>query len=374
MGHEPAVESVAVNSSKAKLFGDRYRGRRVLLTGHTGFKGSWLALWLSELGAKVTGVALAPDTSPCHWDLINLDIAEQRLDIRDQIALARIVEDTQPEIVFHLAAQPLVRRSYREPLATWSTNVMGTANLLDACRHTASVRAIVVVTSDMCYENQEWSRGYRETDRLGGHDPYSASKAAAELVAGSYRDAFFHKPDAPLLATARAGNVIGGGDWAEDRLIPDLVRAIAAKTQLEIRSPQATRPWQHVLESLSGYLLLGQKLLERQHGYAAGGNFGPGPEANCSVAEVLKRLAAHWPELAWQTSNAPQPHEANLLYLDSAKAHAQLGWRPVWSLDDALTATADWYHAYLVEGRVESRAQLAAFIAKARAVRLEWVA
>ena len=379
MGHRAAVESVGVTNRvvthpQAKLFADIYRGRRVLLTGHTGFKGSWLALWLSELGAEVTGVALAPDTAPCHWDLLALDINEHRLDIRDEGALARIVADTQPEIVLHLAAQPLVRRSYREPLATWSTNVMGTANLLDACRHTSSVRAIVVVTSDKCYENQEWSRGYRETDRLGGHDPYSASKAATELVAGSYRDAFFHKPDAPLLATARAGNVIGGGDWAEDRLIPDLVRAIAAKTELEIRSPQATRPWQHVLESLSGYLLLGQKLLERQAEYAAGWNFGPGPEANCSVAEVLARLNAHWPELAWQTSNAPQPHEANLLYLDSTKAHAQLAWTPVWSLDDALTATADWYRAYLGAGKVESRGQLAGFIAKARASGLNWAA
>ena len=356
----------------AQLFGDRYRGRRVLLTGHTGFKGSWLALWLTELGAAVVGVALAPDTSPSHWDLLGLDIAEHRLDIRDDRALASIVADTQPEIVFHLAAQPLVRRSYRDPLETWSTNVMGTANLLDACRQTKSVRAIVVVTSDKCYENQEWSRGYSETDRLGGHDPYSASKAAAELVAASYRSAFFHAPDAPLLATARAGNVIGGGDWADDRLIPDLVRSIAARTKLEIRSPNATRPWQHVLESLSGYLLLGQKLIEGHKEFTEGWNFGPGPEANCSVEEVLTRLGARWPEFAWQAISAPQPHEANLLYLDSAKAHAKLGWLPVWSLDDALTATADWYRAYLDTARVESRSQLAAFIARARTTGLEW--
>ncbi|MCX7140513.1 MAG: CDP-glucose 4,6-dehydratase [Proteobacteria bacterium] len=357
-----------------KLFGDTYRGRRVLLTGHTGFKGSWLALWLSELGAKVSGVALAPDTSPNHWDLLQLGIADHRIDIRDDRALAGIVADTQPEFVFHLAAQPLVRRSYRNPLETWSTNVMGTANLLDACRQTKSVRAIVVVTSDKCYENQERPRGYSETDRIGGHDPYSASKAAAELVAASYRSAFFHAPDAPLLATARAGNVIGGGDWAEDRLIPDLVRAMAAKTKLEIRSPNATRPWQHVLESLSGYLLLGQKLIEGHKQFAAGWNFGPGPEANCTVAEVLTRLRAHWPELTWQTTIAPQPHEASLLYLDTTKARAQLGWLPVWSLDDALTATADWYRAYLDTARVESRSQLAAFIAKARATGLEWAA
>jgi CDP-glucose 4,6-dehydratase len=359
---------------EVKLFGDLYRGRRVLLTGHTGFKGSWLALWLSDLGANVVGVALTPDTSPDHWDLLGLDIADHRIDIRDDRALASIVADTQPEIVFHLAAQPLVRRSYRDPLETWSTNVMGTANLLEACRQTKSVRAIVVVTSDKCYENQEWSRGYVETDRLGGHDPYSASKAAAELVAISYRSAFFQAPDAPLLATARAGNVIGGGDWAEDRLIPDLVRAIAAKVKLEIRSPHATRPWQHVLESLSGYLLLGQKLIEGRREFAAGWNFGPGPDANCPVAEVLVRLGAHWPELAWQTTSAPQPHETSLLHLDSTKSRTQLGWMPVWSLDDALTATADWYRAYLAAGRIESRSQIAAFIAKARTAGLEWAA
>lgn len=374
MGHQAAVETLGVKSQGAKLFGDLYSGRRILLTGHTGFKGSWLALWLSELGAELAGVALAPDTSPNHWDLLGLDIEDHRLDIRDERALASLVAGTQPEVVFHLAAQPLVRRSYREPLATWSTNVMGTANLLEACRQTKSVRAIVVVTSDKCYENQEWSRGYLETDRLGGHDPYSASKAAAEFVAGSYRDAFFHGPDAPLLATARAGNVVGGGDWAEDRLIPDLVRAIAARTTLEIRSPLATRPWQHVLESLSGYLLLGQKLIEGRREYADGWNFGPGPEANCTVAAVLARLGAHWPGLAWQTTGAPQPHEANLLYLDSAKAHAQLAWTPVWTLDEALTATADWYRAYFSSGRIESKTQLEAFISKARANGLEWTA
>jgi CDP-glucose 4,6-dehydratase len=273
-----------------------------------------------------------------------------------------------------MAAQSLVRLSYDEPVKTYATNVMGTVHVLETVRQVSDVKAVVVVTSDKCYENQEWARGYRETDRLGGHDPYSASKAAAELVAGSYRSAFFHAPDAPLLATARAGNVIGGGDWAEDRLIPDLVRAIAAKVKLEIRSPLATRPWQHVLESLSGYLRLGQKLIEGRREFAGGWNFGPGPEANCTVAEVLARLATHWPELAWQSISTPQPHEANLLYLDSTKARAQLGWTPVWTLDEALTATADWYRTYLAGGRVESRSQLASFIAQARAVGLKWAA
>lgn len=357
-----------------KGFGDRYRGRRVLLTGHTGFKGSWLALWLTELGAEVVGVSLAPNTAPNHWDLLGLGIADHRLDIRDSQSVVDVVADARPEIIFHLAAQSLVRRSYRDPLETWSTNVMGTACLLDACRKSDSVRAIVVVTSDKCYENREWEWGYRETDRLGGHDPYSASKAAAELVGASYRSAFFHQSGAPLLATARAGNVIGGGDWSEDRLIPDLVRAVAAGVTLEIRSPNATRPWQHVLESLSGYLLLGQGLLEGRREFAEGWNFGPEAEGNRSVADVLTRMGAHWPELAWHATDQPQPHEAKLLYLDSAKARAHLGWRPVWPMDNALVATADWYRAYLSAGRVESRPQLGAFVTAAQSVGLDWAA
>ncbi|MGT2429927.1 CDP-glucose 4,6-dehydratase [Cupriavidus basilensis] len=258
------------------LFGDVYRGRRVLLTGHTGFKGSWLALWLTQMGARVTAVALPPETSPNHWDLLGLGVDDHRLDIRDGDALAKAVASARPEIVFHLAAQPLVRRSYREPVATWATNVMGTANLLESCRNTDSVRGILVVTSDKCYENHEWVWGYRENDRLGGHDPYSASKAATEILVASYRASFMHGEAAPGLASARAGNVIGGGDWSEDRLIPDLVRAIVAGQEVEIRSPEATRPWQHVLESLSGYLLLGKRLLEGRAGRRRGLEFRAG--------------------------------------------------------------------------------------------------
>ena len=357
-----------------KLFGDQYRGRRVLLTGHTGFKGSWLALWLAELGADVVGLSLQPDTSPNHWDLLRLRNTDLRCDIRDYQTLKHAFDDVQPEIAFHLAAQPLVRRSYRDPLETWSTNVMGTANLLEACRNTQSVRAIIVVTSDKCYENKEQEQGYSETDRLGGHDPYSASKAATELVADSYRSAFFHAAHSPLLATARVGNVIGGGDWSEDRLVPDLVRAIASGDSLVIRSPQATRPWQHVLESLSGYLLLGQKLLEGRREFAEAWNFGPEPNDNRTVADVLTRLKSHWSALDWKVTKHPQPHEAGLLYLDSAKAHQRLGWQATWALDDALTATAEWYRAYLSDGRIESHAQLAAFIARARAAGMEWAA
>lgn len=355
-----------------KLFGDIYRGKRVLLTGHTGFKGSWLALWLHELGAEVIGISLSPITTPNHWDLLALPIDDRRLDIRNAQALMQAMKEVEPEIVFHLAAQPLVRRSYRDPLETWSTNVMGTANVMEACRKTPSVRAIVVITSDKCYENREWPWGYRENDRLGGHDPYSASKAGAELVAASYRNAFFSKEAAPLLATARAGNVVGGGDWSEDRLIPDLIRALENKQSLEIRAPQATRPWQHVLESLSGYLLLGQKLLIGDKTFADAWNFGPEPEGNCTVAEVLGKLSRYWQNLCWHVTEKPQPHEAKLLYLDSAKARSQLHWQPVWAIDVTLAKTAEWYRAWLESGQIISRQQLAHYVATAAQAGLEW--
>jgi CDP-glucose 4,6-dehydratase len=358
-----------------KQFADVYRGKRVLVTGHTGFKGSWLSLWLKQLGADVAGISLAPETQPNHWNFLGLETTVQHheLDIRHATEVASVFRATQPEVVFHLAAQPLVRRSYRDPLETWSTNVMGTANVLEACRHTSSVRAILAVTTDKCYENQDWAWGYRETDRLGGHDPYSASKASSELVAASYRRAFFHSDGSPLLATARAGNVIGGGDWSEDRLIPDLVRAIAAKQSLEIRSPNATRPWQHVLESLSGYLLLGQKLIERNQTCEGSWNFGPERSGNRAVADVLNGLQTHWPEMHWHQTAVPQPHEANLLYLDSAKAHNQLGWQPVWNLDTTLEKTADWYRAFQSSQSTISTQQLAQYVEAAQEAQVAWV-
>jgi len=344
-------------------FADVYRGRRVLVTGHTGFKGSWLALWLNELGARVTGIALAPPTTPNHWDLLKLEIADHRADVRDAESVRRIALESKPEVVFHLAAQSLVRCSYHDPINTWSTNVVGTANILEGCRATGTVRSIVVVTSDKCYENRGLGRGYRETDALGGHDPYSASKAAQELVVSIYRHSFFNEPDTPLVATARAGNVIGGGDWGEDRLIPDLVRARTGGRSLAIRSPDATRPWQHVLESLNGYLHLGARLFERERGCASAWNFGPNPADNCTVTQVIEILRVHWPQLRWHHAKIDDLHEAQTLYLDSTKSRKSLGWRPVWSLDEALSATASWYERFLADGSVQSRHQLAEYVA-----------
>lgn len=355
-----------------RQFSDIYRSRKVLVTGHTGFKGSWLSLWLTELGADLHGLALPPETEPSHWDLLNLGVSEDHTDIKNYAKVVSCLEQAKPEIVFHLAAQPLVRRSYRDPLETWSTNVIGTANLLEACRQTSSVRAIVVITTDKVYENREWSWGYREIDQLGGHDPYSASKAATELVVASYRKAFFADLTAPLLATARAGNVIGGGDWSEDRLVPDLVRATQAGSSVEIRSPQATRPWQHVLECLSGYLLLGQKLLEGQSEYADAWNFGPEASSNQPVAAVLTRLQTYWPALQWQITTQTHPHEANLLYLDSSKAIKLLNWFPVWSLEESLATSAIWYKTYLTEQHVISREQLSNFVSAAAVKKLCW--
>lgn len=346
-----------------RCFGDVYRGKRVLLTGHTGFKGSWLALWLSELGAKLEGCGLDPATEPNHWSLLNLPIADHRFDIRNFADVRISFDSFKPEIVFHLAAQPLVRRSYQDPIETWSTNVMGTAHILEACRLTSTVKAVVVVTTDKCYENREWCWGYRETDTLGGRDPYSASKAGSELVASSYRSSYFMgasqlagTPHKPLLATARAGNVIGGGDWSHDRLVPDMVRAISNNEVLSLRSPFSTRPWQHVLESLSGYLLLGQVLLEGNEQFADAWNFGPEPDGNRSVKEVVAEFCKHFPHSNGRVSilNQIQPYESNLLYLDSAKARRHLRWKPVWNFQQTIEMTANWYSNFSKVSRVNN--------------------
>ena len=363
----------ALEGLGVRQFSDVYRGRKVLLTGHTGFKGSWLSCWLSQLGARVTGLALSPSTSPNHWELLENTIVDMRGDIRDTSAVQDAMLRAQPEIVFHLAAQPLVRRSYQDPLESWSTNVIGTANLLEMCRRTDSVRAVVVITTDKVYLNNEWPWGYREDDRLGGHDPYSASKAACELVADSYRKSFWRDDDAALVATARAGNVIGGGDWSQDRLIPDLVRAVQNGCPLEIRSPSAKRPWQHVLECLSGYLILGQQLLEGRRQFADAWNFGPSSDDNRTVAEVLTRMRRHWPELVWDVSTPQQPHEAQLLYLDCAKSRERLRWSPVWSLEKALAMTAEWYRNHHATGAAVTLKQLDHYIQSARECGCSWI-
>lgn len=356
------------------MFNDIYKGRHVLVTGHTGFKGSWLTLWLTMLGARVTGISLPPETDPSHWTSLDLDIESHYIDIRNEKSLRAQVRTSDPEIVFHMAAQPLVRRSYHQPLETWATNVMGTANVLDSCRDVKRLAAIVVVTTDKCYENNEWVWGYRETDRLGGHDPYSASKAGSEVVAASYRKSFFSAADAPLLATARAGNVIGGGDWSEDRLIPDLVRSIRQGEPVEIRSPSATRPWQHVLECLSGYMMLGHKLLEGDRSFAEAWNFGPDREGNRQVRQVLDEMKQNWPAAQWRNTEQTHAHEAHLLQLDSDKARQRIQWRPVWTFEEGVAATAGWYQAWLERGEVSSRHQLEQYIALAGERGLLWSA
>lgn len=362
----------------SQLFGGAYAGRRVLITGHTGFKGSWMALWLQELGAKVGGLALAPGTDPAHWNLLGLQLAhDARVDLRNAAAVRDAVAAFQPEIVFHLAAQTLVRRGYREPTATFDTNVSGLVHLFEAVRRCASVRVVVNATTDKVYEPHITSTGYREDDRLGGYDPYSTSKACAEMVSTCYRHSYFDCDDgrghAVRLATARAGNVIGGGDWGEDRLVPDLVRAAASGQPLRLRNPQATRPWQHVLEPLSGYLRIGQALLS---GAATGDawNFGPAADATLGVGEVVARLQHSWPQLQVQHDRGPHPHEAAFLTLDCSKVERELGWHPVWNADTTLQRTARWYQAFAEDRRVCSRDDLSAYVADARRAVLEWAA
>jgi CDP-glucose 4,6-dehydratase len=320
-------------------------GRRVLLTGHTGFKGSWLSLWLQALGARVTGFADGVPTTPSLYELagVGRGMEDVRADIRDPDAIARAVADSKPEVVIHMAAQPMVRRSFAEPRATYETNVMGTVNLLDAVRLGAGVRAVVNVTSDKCYENREWDWGYREDEPMGGHDPYSSSKGVAELVTSAYRRSYFSDPDGPRLASARAGNVIGGGDWGEDRLVPDVMRAALASETTRVRNPNSIRPWQHVVNPLSGYLVLAQSIWDSPE-QAGGWNFGPTDEEARPVGWLIERLEALWPErVRWTLDDGPHPHEAHYLKLDSSKARARLGWQPLVSLDLALAETATWY-------------------------------
>jgi len=325
-----------------------WRDRRVFLTGHTGFKGGWLSLWLQSMGAEVHGYALNPPTEPNIFSVaeVNKGMASSVIaDIREAGKLSQAMKLAKPEIVFHLAAQPLVRYSYAQPAETYEVNVMGTVNLLEAVRKTPGVKAVVIVTTDKCYENREWVWGYRENEAMGGFDPYSSSKGCAELVTAAYRRSFL-EPAGIALASARAGNVIGGGDWAADRLIPDFLRAMDAGGTLKIRSPLSTRPWQHVLDPLCGYLMLAEQLYSGGAGFAEAWNFGPADEDARSVSWIVERMAEIHKNVNWQCDQAPQPHEANYLKLDSSKARKFLNWQPRWRLQTGLRKTLEWHEAW----------------------------
>lgn len=344
---QSAMESLVMNP-------EFWQGKRVLLTGHTGFKGSWLSLWLQSMGTHVTGYALSPPTNPSLFEVANVAQGMNSIigDIRDLAHLSSIFAEHKPEIVIHMAAQPLVRYSYLEPVETYSTNVMGTVNLLEAVRHTSSVKAVVNVTSDKCYENREWEWGYRENEAMGGYDPYSNSKGCSELVTAAYRNSYFHpeqyQTHGVAIGSARAGNVIGGGDWAEDRLIPDMMRAITNGQPVSIRNPHSIRPWQHVLEPLSGYLLLAQKLYEEGADFAEGWNFGPNDDDAKPVDWILDNLIKTWGEGAsWKLDGSNHPHEAHYLKLDCSKAKTRLHWQPRWSLSTAIDQICVWHKAYL---------------------------
>ncbi len=343
-----ALEEMELNSSKF------WHSRSVLVTGHTGFKGGWLCLWLRQLGATVTGYALPPEGERNLYEAAKVQTAmavSNFGDIRDLEKLKHHVSKTEPEIVFHLAAQPLVRRSYQDPLETFSTNVMGTANLLHACQDVDSIKAIVVVTTDKCYQNQEWEWGYRETDHLGGSDPYSSSKACAELVTSAFRKSFFKSEKTTEngigIATARAGNVIGGGDWSPDRLIPDCLRAVEKGASIQLRNPTAIRPWQHVLEPIRAYLILAEQLVEDPKDCSEAFNFGPFDNDVVSVQDIVKKISFRLPQaLRFEIDRQQNPHESKLLKLDSSKAASKLGWRPLLDIDRAVELTLDWYSGH----------------------------
>ncbi|MBS3947119.1 MAG: CDP-glucose 4,6-dehydratase [Dethiobacter sp.] len=325
-------------------------GKKVFLTGHTGFKGSWLSLWLQSMGSVVKGYALSPPTQPALFNIakVGASMESQIGDIRDLATISASMKAFNADILIHMAAQPLVRLSYREPVETYATNVMGTVHVLEAARQCQNLRAIVNVTTDKCYENHEWEWGYRENEPMGGHDPYSNSKGCSELVTTAYRNSFFNTSETAALASARSGNVVGGGDWAEDRLIPDILRSFEIQQPVIIRNPQATRPWQHVMEPLSGYLILAEHLYVQGHAFAEGWNFGPKEDDAQPVQWIVEHLVEGWGSGAqWRLDVGAQLHEANYLKLDISKAKARLGWHPRWSLAVALEKTINWHQAYL---------------------------
>ncbi len=360
------------------LFGGIYKKKKVVVTGHTGFKGSWLSIWLEKMGADVYGYSLPPVSQPSHINLLDTKINQVHADLRDAETMLDFMNKVQPDIVFHLAAQALVRPSYDDPVETFSTNIMGTLNVYEACRKVDSIKAIVNVTSDKCYENKEWIWGYRENDRMGGYDPYSASKGMSELLTASYRNSFFNIQEYGnshhvLLGSGRAGNVIGGGDWAVDRLVPDMMKAAHEGKSVLIRNPKATRPWQHVLEPLSGYLVLGWKLLEGNQAYADGWNFGPDMGSNLSVGEISKLSSKIWDAVIPEFSkNKSEHHEANLLMLDCSKANKIMKWKPVWDITETLDRTIGWYKNYYENGIINTDKDIDNYVASAKKMKIEW--
>jgi CDP-glucose 4,6-dehydratase len=359
------------------LFGGIYRGKKVLVTGHTGFKGSWLIHWLDKLGAEVYGIALDPLTEPNHISVLESNYTSRILDITRKEDLEATIREIRPEIIFHLAAQAIVRFSYEQPYETYLTNVMGTVNILEAARHLDSLKALVIITSDKCYENREWVWGYRENDPMGGKDPYSSSKGCAELVTAAYRNSFFINENFGtshhvLVASARAGNVIGGGDWAQDRIIPDLVKAASQNSTLFLRYPNATRPWQHVLEPLSGYLMLGWRLLEGRPEFARGWNFGPDISSNLSVIELVKEAAGTWPAVKFEFENGPRLPEAAYLMLDSSMARKKLPWDTVWDFKTTIRRTIQWYQLYYEKNTIQTKSDLEEFVRNAKEKSLMW--
>lgn len=334
-----------------------YKGVRTFVTGHTGFKGSWLCAWLQSIGSDVTGYSLDPPSSPAHHSLLSPIFRCIHDNVCNLDKLLRAFREAKPSIVFHLAAQSLVRPSYNTPVATFASNVMGTVNLLEACRQTPDVRAVIIITSDKCYENREWPWSYRENDPMGGHDPYSCSKGCAELVTASYRRSFFGtatygQEHHTLIATARSGNVIGGGDWATDRVFPDLMRAAVSRRPVLIRNPGAVRPWQHVLDPLAGYLMLGARLLQGYKDFARAWNFAPAPDACVPVSDLVQLAATHWPDIQFSFGSDTGPHEAGLLLLDATLARRVLGWTPAWDLETAVAKSVEWYRYYHEHGEL----------------------
>jgi len=370
------MEKMEINFEN--LYNGIYKGKKVLVTGHNGFKGSWLSIWLNKMGAEVFGYALDPETELNHFSLLKTNIEYIHADLRDLKSIEDYIEKVQPDIVFHLAAQALVRLSYDDPIDTISTNVMGTLNVFEACRKSSSVKAIINVTSDKCYENKEWIWGYRENDPMGGYDPYSVSKGMVELMTSSYRNSFFNlkyykKKHNILLGSVRAGNVIGGGDWAKDRLIPDIVKAASIGETVLIRNPKATRPWQHVLEPLSGYLHLGWKLLEEKVEFADGWNFGPEMGSNLSVGEIADLSKEVWNDVKIEIgTNKDEHHEANLLMLDCSKANKVMKWNAVWEIDDTISKTIGWYKSFYKDEELNTFSDIKKYVKDAIEKGIYW--